>query len=234
MISIFIPVYNEEQILADNAQTLHKFLNEQNLEHEIVVVSNGSTDRTTEIGKELQTKLPWFRFFETDERGAGRAFALGVKEARGEFLITVDADLSSGLDFIPSALNLLKHNEMVVGSKSLGQQKRSLIRIVASQLYISIAQTVFDLNVTDYSIGVKGFRRESLLPILAHLDKWTGYIFEICLYLHCHQKQIVQIGVTCEDTRKSHFNLMHEGVYRYHHLFKCWLIFRNKNSWLYS
>jgi glycosyltransferase involved in cell wall biosynthesis len=232
MISIFIPVYNEEQILAETAQTLHKFLNDQNLEHEIVVVSNGSNDHTLEIGNELQVKFPWFKFFETGERGAGRAFALGVKEAKGEFLITVDADLSSGLDFIP--LKVLEHAEMVVGSKSLGQQKRSFIRVFASQLYISIAQTVFGLTVTDYSIGVKGFRRELLLPIVDKLDKWTGYIFEICLYLYCHQKQIVQIGVTCVDTRKSHFNLLHEGIYRYHHLFKCWLIFRNKNSWLYK
>ena len=136
MLTIFIPVYNEEEILAQSAHTVADYLTKRGISFEIVVVDNGSHDCTAEIGKALAQAESWFRFFSLPERGAGRAFACGVREAQGDCIIALDVDLSSDMIFIDYALDLLKYSEMVVGSKTMGQQRRTLLRVLGSQAYI--------------------------------------------------------------------------------------------------
>ncbi len=232
MISVIFPVYNEQDILADSVEKVHRYLQERDLDHEILVTSNGSTDRTVEIGRELATRYPWFRFFELPAKSVGKAFVKNVEEAKGDFLVSLDIDLSFDLRFIDYANHLLRYGEMVIGSKTMGKQRRSALRVLASQAYILVSQLAFDLTVSDYSIGCKAFQRKAILDALPYLDNWTGYIFELCLFLEARDKRIIQIGVDCDDRRASHFNLVHEGFYRYNHLYKMWKKLRNPDSWI--
>ncbi len=234
MISIFIPVLNEEEILESAANTVHDYLSTRSIAHEIVVVSNGSTDRTCEIGKRLEASSPWFRFYHLPERGAGRAFAFGVEQAKGDMVITLDVDLSSELTFLDYSADLLRYCDMLVGSKSMGNQRRNFVRVLGSQLYILFTQCFFGLTISDYSIGSKAFRRSAVLPALKHLDPWTGHIFEIVLFLRLHGHRVLQVGIDCDDKRQSRFNLIHEGLYRYRHLYRCRKLLKDRKSWLYS
>src|SRR5690606_19461410 len=136
------------------------------------------------------------------------------------------------LNFLDYAADLLKFADMVAGSKTMGRQRRGLIRVLGSQLYILFTLALFDLTLSDYSMGAKAFRRESILEALPHLDDWTGYVFELALFLKNRGRKIIQIGVDCEDTRKSRFNLIHEGFYRYRHLFFTHRRSRMPGSWL--
>jgi len=232
-ITILIPAYNEERILQSSIEKVHLFLDEHGVQHEIIVTSNGSTDRTVEIGNFLAERYSWLRFYSVEKRSVGEAFRCGVTHSMNEFLITLDADLSSELTFILDAAGLLEQSSMVVGCKTLGQQRRSVVRILGSQIYLIWTQLVFGLSLLDYSLGSKAYRRSSILPILKFLTPWTGYPLEISLYLHLNGKRIVQIGVNCDDKRKSHFNLLHEGFYRYWHLLYCWRNLRRKKSWFH-
>jgi hypothetical protein len=146
-------------------------------------------------------------------------------------VISLDCDLSTDLNFIHFAESLLKYSSMVVGSKTLGQQKRSFVRVIGSQTYLLISQVLFQMTLTDFSMGAKAYRREAVLPILDYIDTWTAYVFEICVWLTINQKPIIQIGVTCEDHRKSRFNLLHEGFYRYANLFRVWKKSKDPVSW---
>ena len=123
---------------------------------------------------------------------------------------------------------------MVVGSKSMGSQKRSFIRVLGSQLYILFTQMLFGLSLSDYSIGSKGYRKKAIASALPHMDSWTGYVFELCLFLNQRKAKIIQVGIDCDDNRRSHFNIFHEGFYRYWHLFKCWRLLQKRNSWFYT
>ena len=231
MLSVLIPVFNEAEILAGTVATVHAYLIEFSIEHEIIVTSNGSTDETNTIGRRLAGEYPWFRFFELPERGVGTAFRHAVEQARSEHLICLDADLAGDLSFLLHANDLLKYADMVVGSKTMGDQRRSLHRIVASQLYIAAAQFWFDMTISDYSLGCKGFRRSAILPALPHIEAWTGYVFELALFLKRRGANVIQIGIDCNDRRKSHFNLFHEGFHRFRHLARCYRILNQKSSW---
>lgn len=213
---------------------MHTYLESRSLAHEIIVVSNGSRDKTAEICRDMESHSSWFRFFELNERGVGPAFCEGVRQARYDSIVCLDADLSSELIFIDYASDLLRHADMVIGSKTMGRQRRSLLRVVGSQLYILIAGLAFDLTLSDYSLGCKAFRKSSIINALPHIENWTGYVIELCLYLQRRKRHIVQVGINCEDSRPSRFNLLHEGLYRYYHLFKCWRLTRCPNSWINS
>ena len=154
MISIVIPVYNEEEVLEKNLEKLHAFLSQKpNRPFEILVVDNGSIDKTPEIARRIQSGSAWFRYFQIPERSVGKAFARGVREARYDFIVSQDADLSTNLDFIDEAEHLLQISSMVVGSKTLGNQKRSLTRVIGSQVYLAITQMLFRMTLTDFSMG---------------------------------------------------------------------------------
>jgi glycosyltransferase involved in cell wall biosynthesis len=233
-VSIVIPVRNEEMILEKSLNHLHDFLLGNDIQHEVVITSNGSKDHTNEIGRALASKCEWLKFYEISISSVGQAFVNGVRNCSNNFIVTQDIDLSRDLDFIVHSLHLLQHCHMVVGSKTFGKQRRSLARILGSNLYVLATQLVFNLALSDYSMAAKAFRKSVILPALPYLDSWTGYTLELCLYLKRHNYKIVQIGVDCEDYRKSHFNLLHEGLYRYAHLYKSWKVFSDKTSWFHT
>lgn len=235
MITIVIPVYNEEEVLEKNLEKLRAYLSAKpHRPFEILVVDNGSIDKTPEIARRIQASNSWFRYFQIPERSVGKAFAKGVREAKYEFIISQDADLSTNLDFIDEAEHLLQISSMVVGSKTLGNQKRSLTRVIGSQVYLAITQMLFRMTLTDFSMGAKGYRKKDILHILDNIDFWTAYIFEIAVYLTFHKKKILQVGVVCVDTRVSRFNILHEGFYRYANLFKVWRRLKDEKSWYHQ
>ena len=231
-ISVLIPVLNESDILKSSIIKVHDYLVDRQISHEIIVVSNGSTDSTQQIGLACTKEFDWVRFFHLPEKGVGSAFVLAVKEAKGDLLVSLDVDLSFDLRFIRYAIDLLQYADMVVGSKTMGRQRRSLLRVIPSQCYILLAQVLFGLTVSDYSIGCKAYRKDAILNALPFIESWTGYVFELCLYLHFRDRRIIQVGVDCDDRRKSHFSLLHEGFHRYAHMYKCWRLMRSADSWL--
>lgn len=234
MLSVVIPVFNEEEVLERSVEKLINYLSSKSRPFEVIAVDNGSVDKTSSIGKYLSEKHSCFHFLQIAERGVGRAFVHGVRHAQYEKIVAIDADLSSELIFIDYAEELLELSHMVVGSKTLGYQKRSFLRIMGSQLYILIVQFLFKLTVTDYSPDSKAYKRSEILPILDHIDLWTGFVFEISLYLRLKNRRVVQVGVDCDDNRVSHFNVWHEAVYRYSHLYRCWKLLKNPQSWIHG
>ena len=78
---------------------------------------------------------------------------------------------------------------------------------VRSQLYLMVTQILFHMTITDFSMGAKAFRRQSILPILDYIDSWTAYVFEICTWLIKNKKTVLQIGVQLgQQSFNFHFN----------------------------
>ena len=234
MLSILIPIYNEAPILEQSVSKVHAYLSQRDYDFEILVVNNGSTDNSAELCAKLAAQYPWFRYATLVQKGVGKAFALGVEQARGDQIVSLDCDLSFDLRFIDYAHDLLRYCDMVVGSKTMGKQRRSALRVVASQFYIMFAQLCFGLTISDYSIGCKAYRREAILKALPHIDSWTGYVLELSIFLELHDRRMIQVGVDCDDRRKSKFNLLHEGFYRYYHLYRCLRLSQDPRSWFHG
>lgn len=220
--TVGIPVYNEEAILVPNTERLLAFLDGLGREYEVIIGSNGSTDSTTAIGMDLNRRFHAVQFFHIAERGVGLAFRQFLERARHPFLISVDMDLSVDLSFIPTALELLETHDIVVGSKRMGNQKRSLLRKLASDSFLRATRLLLGLTYDDYSIAAKGFRVAVARQFKNRINEGSSYVLEMCYLAKRAGGRIVQVPVTCEDWRRSKFNLLHEAIYKYGHLLQLW------------
>jgi glycosyltransferase involved in cell wall biosynthesis len=223
-ITINIPVYNEEEIITSNAEKLLDFMAQLNVPFEIIIVSNGSTDSTDDKGQSLQKNYAEIQFFSIPQKGVGKAFRVAAQNARYPHMISMDMDLAVSLDFIPRAHELLQNYHIVLGSKIIGSQKRSIIRKLAGGTYIYASKILLGLSFHDYSIGGKGYRTEFLKTHLNAIDDETNYVINLTYCAVKEGKRVIEIPVQCHDFRKSRFNLIHEGIYRYGMLFKTLLL----------
>jgi len=221
--TIGIPVYNEEAILVPNTERLLAFLDQLGREYEVLIGSNGSTDSTTALGVDLTRRFPQVSFFHVPGRGVGLAFREFIRLARYPFLVSVDMDLSIELEFVKRALTLLETNDIVVGSKKMGKQKRSFVRRVASDTFLRIARVLLGIDYDDYSIAAKGYRVATVRHFADRINEGSSYVIEMCFLTKRAGGRIIQIPVECEDWRRSKFNLVHEAFYKYSHLLGLWL-----------
>ena len=223
--SVFIPVYNEQDILVPNTERLITHLDGYGVDYEIIIGSNGSNDRTPNLGNMLSHRHTRIRFFHIKEKGVGDAFKQGIAMARYEAVVSLDMDLSINLSFIGEALEFLEANhDVVIGSKKAGDEKRSVFRRLGSDLFILTARVLLGLPFEDYSIGAKAYKRDVVLEYNHRIDAGTSYVLNI-VYLACRDKRrVIEIPVRCEDYRESRFNIIHEGLYRFYQLFRLWWV----------
>ena len=108
-LSVVIPAYNEEYRLPRTLEQIFAFLQEQSYASEVLVIENGSSDRTYEIAREFAERYENLRVFKEEQRGKGNAVKRGMLEAHGEYRFLCDADLSMPIAqinrFLPSQLN---------------------------------------------------------------------------------------------------------------------------------
>jgi len=227
--SVLIPVYNEAGILEAKLGELAAYLDAAAPDYEIIVCSNGSDDRTDEIGRGIRN--PRVRFISIPGRGVGLAFREMVKAARAEKLVSIDVDLTSDLKFIPECLRLLEGHSVVVGSKRKGSQERRWYRTAISSVFIRLVKLLLGLRWEDYSIGTKGWRRSDIIGYLDGIDYGSSYVIELIYYLErVEGKGVVDTPVYCSDTRGSRFNIAHEIAYRLINLVRLWMRVKSRRQ----
>jgi len=154
--TVGIPVLNEEAILVPNTERLLHFLDGLGRDYEIIIGSNGSTDSTTALGVDLSRRFPRVSFFHLPEKGVGLAFKEFVRRAKHPFLVSVDMDLSVDIGFVATAVELLETHDIVVGSKKMGNQNRTLFRRIGSDSFLQATRLLLGLTYDDYSIAFLG------------------------------------------------------------------------------
>lgn len=189
MLSVIVPAYNEEGAIGETLKVLGDYLSRNFPGYEIVVVSDGSRDRTLAIAKTLESG--GVRVFEYHpNRGKGHALKYGFGKTRGDVIVFYD----TGLNFPPSQIGdfiqTLRESGagLVVGSKRHPQSKVSypFKRRVVSLLAQALVRILFGLNVTDTQVGLKVFKRDVLERIMP-LVLVKRYAFDIeLLALSCH------------------------------------------------
>src|SRR3989338_2117599 len=179
--TIVIPVYNEEELIVRNTEKLIKYLEKTGKNFEIILVDNGSIDRTPELGRELEKKYTGiFKILFIREMGhVGFAFRKGVKNSSSNKIISLDMDLSIDMNFVPKCLSLLDENSIVIGAKKVGKQKRQWYRIFASNIFIWLVKVLLGLEYEDYSMAAKGFKKKDVMKYLKYIDKGSAYVFEL-------------------------------------------------------
>lgn len=162
-LSVVIPAYNEEKRITQTLESVSAFLKKQPFEWEIVVVSDGSKDKTAEVVENLKAQIPGLQFIgNAENHGKGYVTRQGMLAASGDARLFMDADNSTTVDQVIPMLGYLdKGWEVVIGSievsgaqvnehaqwyrRLLGHWSKYLIRIVAGLWNIKDTQRGFKL-----------------------------------------------------------------------------------------
>lgn len=153
-ISVVVPVYNEEAIIRELHQKIIVVLNRQPDPYEIIFVNDGSSDGTEKTMAELKPLK-----VVTLQKNCGQTAALdvGIREAKGEIIVLLDADLQNDPEDILRLLEKLSEgNDVVVGWRK--ERKDAISRLIFSKIANAVARHCFSLPLHDFGCGLKAYR----------------------------------------------------------------------------
>jgi len=170
-ISVVVPVLNEEESLPHLHQKLTEALAGSGYSYEIVVVDDGSTARSFEIMCRLQHQDPHLRVVRFRRNyGQTAAFTAGFDRARGDVVITIDADLQNDPADIPALMVKMAEGYDVVSGWRVDRQDRFLDRRLPSILANRLIGWSTGVRIHDYGCSLKAYRREVLADVRLYGD----------------------------------------------------------------
>jgi glycosyltransferase involved in cell wall biosynthesis len=183
-VSIVVPLYNEEDSLRELAERIAGTMKGMGKKYEIIFVDDGSTDRSFEVLREIRRSNPnvvALRFRRNFGKSA--ALAVGFKEAAGEYVITMDADLQDDPAEIPTLLDAMGDSfDLVSGWKQVRHDPIS--KTIPSKFFNYVTGKLTGIPIHDFNCGLKAYRSvvvksvnvhgelHRFIPVLAH---WAGF-----------------------------------------------------------
>jgi dolichyl-phosphate beta-glucosyltransferase len=183
-LSIIIPAYNEEALIVSTLDSLKTYLSSCPEEYEIIVVDDGSQDKTTVCIQDWQKFNGVDLHLYINEQNMGKGFSIqrGVMESRGSYIIFIDADLPYELDAIADFLSALRNGyDLAIGSRVLpGSQVKGVpvVRYVSGQIFSWMVQAVLFPGLPDTQCGFKSFKSVAAKEIFRRLTI-DGFGFDV-------------------------------------------------------
>lgn len=166
-ISLMVPLYNEEGNVVPLLDRIGEVMSRIGRPYEVVLVDDGSTDRTVELLKKAVGERPHLRvvFFRRNS-GQTSALAAAIEFARGDILIPLDGDLQNDPGDIPLLLEKLAEGCDVVSGWRKNRKDPFLTRILPSKIANGLISLISGVKLHDYGCTLKAYRREVLKPVL--------------------------------------------------------------------
>ena len=179
-ISVVVPLFNEDESLPELYSWIERVMNENHFTFEVIFVNDGSTDRSWEVIEELKAKSANVKGIKF-RRNYGKSPALfcGFKEAQGDVVITMDADLQDSPDEIPELYRMITKDgyDLISGYK----QKRydPLSKTIPTKLFNATARKVSGIkNLHDFNCGLKAYRKEVVknIEVFGEMHRFIPYL----------------------------------------------------------
>ena len=179
-ISVVIPLFNEEESIGELYEWIERVMNEKGFTYEVIFISDGSTDRSWDIIEELHQRSSCVKGIKF-RRNYGKSPALycGFREAQGDVVITMDADLQDSPDEIPDLYRMIREEryDLVSGYK----QKRydPLSKTLPTKLFNATARRVSGVkNLHDFNCGLKAYRRDVVknIEVYGEMHRYIPYL----------------------------------------------------------
>ncbi|MDD2491993.1 MAG: glycosyltransferase [Bacteroidales bacterium] len=193
-LSIVIALYNEEESVPELLAWIEKALSSQKLQYEIILIDDGSTDKSWEVieneSKHYET-LSAIRF----SRNYGKSAALftGFEAAKGEVVVTMDADLQDSPEEIPELYEMIINQgyDLVSGWKKRRKDNK-LAKNLPSKLYNRVARRVTGLKLHDMNCGLKAYRKEVIknVEVYGEMHRYIPYLAKIAGFRNIGEKVV--------------------------------------------
>jgi dolichol-phosphate mannosyltransferase len=184
-LSFVIPAYNEEGSIEDALGTLDETVKSKKLQYEIVVVDDGSKDKTLSKAMTYASKNGHVKVVSyTKNLGKGYAVKKGFMQAVGEVVIFVDSDLDINLKGISRYVEALQHGDIVIASKWHPQSvvEMPLVRRLLSRGFNLLVRLMTGVKLRDTQAGLKAMKKSALKSVFPRLSV-ERYAFDVELLI---------------------------------------------------
>ena len=212
-LSVVLPCLNEAETLETCIRKAQKSIGDLDLDGEVVVADNGSTDGSQQIAKDLGARL-----LSVPERGYGAALRAGIGDARGRFVIMADADDSYALDALePFVEGLRGGADLVMGNRFAGGiapgAMPALHRYIGNPVLSRLGRLFFHVPIHDFHCGMRGFRRDRIMA-LGLRTRGMEFASEMIVRAALANLTITEVPTTLQPdgrSRAPHLNTWRDG-----------------------
>jgi len=225
-ISIIVPLFNEEESLPKLFEWIERVMNENKYTFEVIFVNDGSTDKSWQVIESLQQQSQNVRGIKFRHNyGKSPALYCGFKAAKGDVVITMDADLQDSPDEIPELYSMIKDDnfDLVSGWKKKRYDSK-FSKNIPSKLYNATARKVTGLKLHDMNCGLKAYRNEVVknIEVFGEMHRYIPFLAK--------NAGFTNIGEKVVEHRKRQFGETKFGLNRfvngYLDLMTLWFLFR--------
>lgn len=210
-VSIVIPSYNEEKILEETVKNLQNFTGSG---CEIIIVDDGSTDKTPEIGNRLSNKFDNTKCVHNEKNlGKGESILRGAKKSVNDIVAFIDADEAADLSFLENVVEPVKNGEadITIGSRHMknSEVKRSIKRSIFSKAYNLMTRILLGTGIKDHQCGLKVFKKDVLREIGYGLNS-KGFFWDTEMIFRAKNKgyRVKEVAIKWEEKPGPSFSVL--------------------------
>ena len=217
-LSIVIPSFNEEARLPSTLTKISDYIRASKRETEVIVVDDGSRDRTSEVARSFEKGIRSLRVISNGEnRGKGFSVRRGMREAHGDNVLFTDADLSAPIEEADKLLSALLQYDVAIGSRGMNRKlisvRQSVFREYAGMVFNLFVRIVLRLPFVDTQCGFKAFRREPCRVIFEQqrIERF-GFDPELLYLARHHGLRSVEIPVRWGHSPDTKVSMLRDSI----------------------
>lgn len=186
-LSVVIPAFNEEGAVRQTIEDVRREMDATGVPYEIIVIDDGSEDRTLEIARETGVVVDSNQV----NTGYGASLKRGIRHAQYEYVAILDADGTYPARYLPPMLAMCRNQDMVVGDRGAAMKNVPMIRKPAKWVLNTFASFLAERRLKDLNSGLRVFRKSELVPFIPLLPQKFSFTTTITLCMSCNGKRMI-------------------------------------------
>lgn len=186
MISIILPAFNEEKAIGGVIDDIHSVLKAIQCQYEIIVIDDGSTDDTYDIALAKNTVV----LKHTKNMGTGAARKTGIRQAKGDIIIMLDADGTYPAKNIPGLLKFLPQYDQVIGVRKVEYGNLKLLRLFIKRAITKGANFLTGSDIQDINSGFRAFKKDLALNHINLIPDGFSCVSTLTLIFVCNKYKV--------------------------------------------
>jgi glycosyltransferase involved in cell wall biosynthesis len=191
-VSVLVPVFNEEEGIKNVIYEIQEILSTSELDYELVVIDDGSSDHSPEILKDMEG-ITYLR--HPKNVGYGGALKTGIKNAEGDIIVITDGDGTYPNKIIPNLVDDMETYDMVVGARAKNDNNIALVRRPAKWFLGKLANYLAGTNIPDLNSGLRAFRKDAALRFYTMLPSGFSFTTTITLAMLCNDYKVKYVPI---------------------------------------
>jgi dolichyl-phosphate beta-glucosyltransferase len=227
VLSVVVPCFNEEQRLPRTVEQIERYLDGKHLDHELILVDDGSADGTRQVMDAAALRHGSVRVEALPHnRGKGRALAVGVEAAKGDEILLTDADLSTPIEELDKLQAALDGGAGVaIGSRALRASRvevsQPVYRVLMGKAFNLIVQAVLLPGIWDTQCGFKLFRADVAKKVFAGLSTdGFGYDPEVLYRARKQGVKIAEVPVVWRNSAETKVSPLRSSLDMFRHVIR--------------